>query len=80
MWLAQDHRDRRWLFPNSWRTGPVATHVLVRTFANALKAADLPAGRRATPHTLRHNSECRIIPSGHLEAAGFAPFEVWCST
>ena len=28
MWQAKDHRDRRWLFPNSWRTAPVATHVL----------------------------------------------------
>jgi integrase/recombinase XerD len=63
MWQAQDHRDRRWLFPNGWRTGPVAPHVLVRTFAEAVKAADLPGGRRATPRTLRHNSERRIIPS-----------------
>src|SRR5215467_7581994 len=62
MWSAQDHRDRRWLFPNRRRTGPVATHVLVRTFADAVKA-DLPGERRATPHTLRHNSERRIIPS-----------------
>jgi len=51
MWSAQDHRDRRWLFPNRRRTGPVTTHVLVRTFADAVKAADLPAnaGRRRTP-------------------------------
>ena len=27
MWSAQDHRHRRWLFPNGWRTGPVATHL-----------------------------------------------------
>jgi integrase len=47
MWQAEDHRDRRWLFPNSWRTGPVTTNVLVRTFADAVKAADLPSGRRA---------------------------------
>jgi hypothetical protein len=34
MWSAEDHRDRRWLFPNGWRTGPVAAHVLARTFAD----------------------------------------------
>jgi integrase/recombinase XerD len=61
MWLAADHRDRRWLFPNRWRTGPVATHVLVRTFADAVKAADLPGGHRATPHTLRHAYATRLF-------------------
>jgi site-specific recombinase XerD len=61
MWQAQDHRDRRWLFPNSWRTGPIATNVLVRTFADAVKAADLPGGRRATPHTLRHAYATRLF-------------------
>ena len=64
MWSAQDHRDRRWLFPNRRRTGPVATHVLVRTFADAVKAADLPGERRATPHTLRHAyaTPARCVP------------------
>jgi integrase/recombinase XerD len=61
MWSAQDHRDRRWLFPNGWRTGPVAAHVLARTFADAVKAADLPGGRRATPHTLRHAYATRLF-------------------
>ncbi|MGH8296143.1 MAG: tyrosine-type recombinase/integrase [Steroidobacteraceae bacterium] len=61
MWQAQDHRDRRWLFPNSWRTGPLAPHVLVRTFAEAVTAADLPGGRRATPHTLRHAYATRLF-------------------
>ena len=63
MWSAQDHRDRRWLFPNGWRTGPVATNVLVRTFADAVKAADLSSGRRATPHTLRHAYATRLFES-----------------
>jgi site-specific recombinase XerD len=49
MWQAEDHRDRRWLFPNRWRTGPIAPTVLVRTFADAVNKADLPGGR---PHTL----------------------------
>ena len=61
MWSAQDHRDRRWLFPNRRRTGAVATHVLVRTFADAVKAADLPGERRATPHTLRHAYATRLF-------------------
>lgn len=61
MWQAEDHRDRHWLFPNSWRTGPVTTTVLVRTFADAVKAANLPGGRRATPHTLRHAYATRLL-------------------
>jgi integrase/recombinase XerD len=61
MWQAKDYRDRRWLFPNGWRTGPVATHVLTRTFAEAVKAANLPGGRRATPHTLRHAYATRLF-------------------
>jgi integrase/recombinase XerD len=61
MWLAQDHRDRRWLFPNGQRTGHVATHVLSHTFAGAARAAALPGGRRATPHTLRHAYATRLF-------------------
>jgi site-specific recombinase XerD len=59
MWSAQDYRDRRWLFPNGWRTGPA--HVLARTFGDAVKAADLPGGRRATPHALRHAYATRLF-------------------
>lgn len=61
MWLAKDHRDRRWLFPNSRRTAPVTTHVLSHTFAEAVKTANLPGGRRATPHTLRHAYATRLF-------------------
>jgi integrase/recombinase XerD len=61
MWQAEGHRDRRWLFPNSWRTGPVSTNVLVRTFADAVNKTDLPGGRRATPHTLRHAYATRLF-------------------
>src|SRR5216683_4856336 len=43
MWKA--HRNPRWLFPNSWGTGPLSTNVLVRTFADAAQAADLPGQR-----------------------------------
>lgn len=61
MWSAEGHRDRTWLFPNSWRSGAVSTNVLVRSFADAVKAADLPGGRRATPHTLRHAYATRLF-------------------
>jgi integrase/recombinase XerD len=61
MWRMARHRDRRWLFPNSRRSGPVATNVLSRTFADAVAAAQLPGGRRATPHTLRHAYATRLL-------------------
>jgi integrase/recombinase XerD len=59
MW--KKHRNRHWLFPNSWGTGPVSTGVLVRTFADATQAANLPGRRRATPHTLRHSYATRLL-------------------
>src|ERR1700719_372187 len=59
MWKA--HRNPRWLFPNSWGTGPLSTNVLVRTFADAAQAANLPGQRRATPHTLRHSYATRLF-------------------
>ena len=55
------HRDRHWLFPNGRHAGPVAPHVLARTFADAVEAAALPGGRRATPHTLRHAYATRLF-------------------
>jgi integrase/recombinase XerD len=61
MWQAEGHRDRRWLFPNRWRTGPVSTHVLVRTFADAANRTKLPGARRATPRTLRHAYATRLF-------------------
>ena len=61
MWQREDHRDRQWLFPNSGRTGPVAPKVLVRTFADAVKAVNLPGDLRATPHTLRHAYATRLF-------------------
>ena len=70
MWQAKDHRDPRWLFPNSWRTGPVATHVLTRTFAEAVKATNLHGGRRATPHTLRHAYATRLFEN-KVDTRGF---------
>src|SRR6266403_4953674 len=59
MWKA--HRNPRWLFPNSWGTGPLSTNVLVRTCADAAQAANLPGQRRATPHTRRHSYATRLF-------------------
>ena len=58
------HRHPRWLFPNREGTGPLSTGVLVRTFAAAVKAADLPGHRRPTPHTLRHSYATRLLENG----------------
>jgi len=61
MWQSAGHRDRQWLFPNGRHGGPVAPNVLSRTFAGAVAAAQLPGGRRATPHTLRHAYATRLL-------------------
>jgi integrase/recombinase XerD len=61
MWQLARHRDRQWLFPNGRHGGPVATNVLSRTFAAAVGTAQLPGGRRATPHTLRHAYATRLL-------------------
>ena len=55
------HRNPRWLFPNHSGAKPVDSQVLRLTFQDAARAAGIT--RRVTPHELRHNSECRIIPS-----------------
>ena len=62
--LWKTHRHPRWLFPNHFGANPANQQVLRRTFQEAARAAGIT--RRVTPHALRHNSECRIIPSGDL--------------
>ena len=47
--------------PQRLANGPVATHVLTRTFAEAVNAANLRSDRRATPHTLRHAYATRLF-------------------
>jgi site-specific recombinase XerD len=71
------HRDG-WLFPGQHAMKPISTRQLHRIVVEAAQAAEIP--KRVGPHTLRHNSECRIIPSGHLEAAGPGRFLVACPT
>ena len=51
---------RPWLFPGRG-DGPIAPAVLHAACRTAGKAAGLT--KHVTVHTLRHNSECRIIPS-----------------
>jgi site-specific recombinase XerD len=59
-WWKAAH-PRGWLFPGQDPINPMSTRQLVRTVHAAAKAAGIT--KRVTPHTLRHNSECRIIPS-----------------
>jgi len=61
MWQAAEHRDRQWLFPNRQHSGPITKSVLTRTFTAAVAAAQLPGGRRATSHTLRHAYATRLL-------------------
>jgi integrase/recombinase XerD len=57
----RQHRNNRWLFPNNRGTRPVSTGVLVRTFTDAVRLADLRGNRRATPHLLRHSYATRLL-------------------
>ena len=52
-----------WLFPGQHAGKPISTRQLYRIVVEAARAADI--AKRVGPHTLRHNSESRIIPS-HL--------------
>jgi integrase/recombinase XerD len=74
----REARPRHWLFPGQDESRPLDASVLQWACRNARTTAKL--GKPVTVHTLRHNSERRIIPSGHLEAAGFVRFQVECST
>jgi integrase len=52
---------RGWLFPGRNPLEPLSTRQLNRAVHAAAEAAGIK--KRVSPHTLRHNSERRIIPS-----------------
>ena len=58
--------DQPWLFP-----GYRAQHMSARQLHRVVRIAAARAGitKRVGVHTLRHNSECPIIPSEALEGA-----------
>ena len=74
----REARPAHWLFPGRDESRPLDASTLQWACRNARRAAEL--GKPVTVHTLRHNSERWIIPSGQLEAAGFVRFQVGCST
>jgi integrase/recombinase XerD len=64
-WLREWWRAARpqaWLFPGQNPVNPMSAHQLSRAVRTAAQAAGIV--KRVSPHTLRHNAECRIIPSG----------------
>jgi integrase/recombinase XerD len=64
-WLREWWRAARpqaWLFPGQNPVNPMSARQLSRAVRTAAQAAGI--AKRVSPHTLRHNSECRIIPSG----------------
>jgi integrase len=52
---------RGWLFPGRNPVEPLSTRQLSRAVHAAAQTAGIK--KRVSPHTLRHNSERRIIPS-----------------
>ena len=64
--LFQDQVRGSWLFPGT-RKG---RHVSTRSVQKVVARARVRAGilKRVTPHTLRHNAETRIMPSGPSSA------------
>jgi integrase/recombinase XerD len=60
-------RPRAWLFPGQNPINPVTPRQLNRAVTVAKDLAGI--SKRVSPHTLRHNSECRIIPSEDLQGA-----------
>ena len=50
-----------WLFPSLRVAGPLSTATVQRMFKGTVQAAGLK--KVATPHTLRHNADSRIMPT-----------------
>ena len=64
-WRGLRRKPKEWLFPgNRWHTSsqPVTTKVLWSACQIAAERAGLEH-RHIHPHTLRHYSECRTMPS-----------------
>src|SRR5471030_2056825 len=67
----RDCRPRQWLFPNASGNAPIELKTAQRIYCVARDAVGIaPEGGI---HTLRHNSEARIIPS-----AASVVFNTWC--
>jgi integrase/recombinase XerD len=62
-------RPQVWLFPGQNPVNHLTTRQLNRAVHAAAHMAEIT--KRVTPHTLRHNSESRIIPSGVKLRASF---------
>jgi integrase/recombinase XerD len=63
-WLREWWRAARpqaWLFPGQNPVNPMSARQLSRAVRTAAQGAGI--AKRVSPHTLRHNAECRIIPS-----------------
>ena len=72
-WAA---RPQAWLFPGQNPVNPMSARQLVRAVHAAKNLAGI--SNRVSPHTLRHNSECRIIPSWGPDGGEIRAF-VWGS-
>jgi integrase len=57
-------RPQGWLFPGQDPIKPMTTRQLWSVCQDAARKAGI--AKHVSMHTLRHNSECRIIPSGGL--------------
>jgi site-specific recombinase XerD len=65
-----------WLFPGRPHGDPISTRQIDRAMHEAAETAGIR--KRVSPHTLRHNSECRIIPSGVPDGGEIQGF-LWSS-
>ena len=63
----------KWLFPGKRRGRHLTTRSVQRIVKNAATAAGIE--KYVTAHTLRHNAETRIMPSGVVEGPSLAVFQ-----
>ena len=55
------YRPEGWLFPGLWGERPLCTATVQKAFQHTVAAAGIR--KTATPHTLRHNADSRIMPT-----------------